>query len=51
MATTKPPKGQRLRTGFHTACLSFAAMLLVALTTVRQHKPNLIRSIKHYATQ
>ena len=34
----------------HT-CLSFSAMLTVALTAVRQHKPNLVRSIKHYVTQ
>jgi len=33
------------------ACLSFSAMLTVALTAVRQHKPSLIRSIKHYTTQ
>ena len=36
---------------FIHACLSFSAMLTVALTAVRQHKPNLIRSIKHYTTQ
>ncbi|TSA55813.1 hypothetical protein D4R42_04795 [bacterium] len=34
----------------HT-CLSFSAMLTVALTAVRQHKPNLVRSIKHYTNQ
>ena len=34
----------------HTS-LSFSAMLVVALTAVRQHKPSLIRSIKHYTTQ
>jgi transposase len=33
------------------ACLSFSAMLVVALTAVRQHKPSLIRSIKHYTTR
>jgi len=33
------------------ACLSFSAMLVVALAAVRQHKPSLIRSIKHYTTQ
>ena len=33
----------------HT-CLSFSAMLAVALTAIRQHKPSLIRSIKHYTT-
>ena len=36
---------------FIHACLSFSAMLIVALTAVRQHKPSLIRSIKHYTTQ
>jgi len=36
---------------FIHACLSFSAMLVVALTAVRQHKPSLIRSIKHYTTQ
>ena len=36
---------------FIHACLSFSAMLIVALTAVRQHKPSLIRSIKYYATQ
>jgi hypothetical protein len=36
---------------FIHACLSFSAMLTVALTAVRQHKPNLVRSIKHYTTQ
>ena len=35
---------------FIHACLSFSAMLVVALTAVRQHKPSLIRSIKHYTT-
>jgi len=36
---------------FIHACLSFSAMITVAITAVRQHKPNLIRSIKHYTTQ
>jgi transposase len=36
---------------FIHACLSFSAMLTVALTAVSQHKPTLIRSIKHYTTQ
>jgi SRSO17 transposase len=36
---------------FIHACLSFSAMLTVALTAVRQHKPRLVRSIKHYTTQ
>jgi len=36
---------------FIHACLSFSAMLIVALTAVKQHKPSLIRSIKHYTTQ
>ena len=40
-----------LEQAFIHACLSFSAMLLVALTAVRQHKPSLIRSIKHYTTQ
>jgi transposase len=33
---------------FIHACLSFSAMLTVALTAVRQNNPRLIRSIKHY---
>jgi len=40
-----------LEQAFIHACLSFSAMLTVAITAVRQHKPNLIRSIKHYTTQ
>jgi len=36
---------------FIHACLSFSTMLVIASTAVRQHKPHLIRSIKHYATQ
>jgi len=40
-----------LEQAFIHACLSFSAMLIVALTAVRQRKPSLIRSIKHYATQ
>ena len=40
-----------LEQAFIHACLSFSAMLAVALTAVRQHKPRLIRSIKHYTTQ
>jgi len=36
---------------FIHVCLSFSAMLTIALTAVRQNKPNLIRSIKHYTTQ
>ncbi|MDH5266053.1 MAG: transposase [Candidatus Bathyarchaeota archaeon] len=40
-----------LKQAFIHACLSFSAMLVVALTAVRQHKPSLIRSIKHYTTQ
>ena len=40
-----------LEQAFIHACLSFSAMLAVALTAVRQHKPSLIRSIKHYTTQ
>ncbi len=40
-----------LEQAFIHACLSFSAMLAVALTAVRQHKPSLMRSIKHYTTQ
>jgi len=40
-----------LQQTFIHACLSFSAMLIVALTAVKQHKPHLIRSIKYYATQ
>lgn len=40
-----------LEQAFIHACLSFSAMLVVALTAVRQRKPRLIRSIKHYTTQ
>ncbi len=40
-----------LKQAFIHTCLSFSAMLAVALTAVRQRKPNLIRSIKHYTTQ
>jgi len=40
-----------LEQAFIHACLSFLAMLIVALTAVRQNNPNLIRSIKHYTTQ
>jgi len=40
-----------LEQAFIHACLSFSAMLVVASTAVRQHKPSLIRSIKHYTTQ
>jgi len=40
-----------LEQAFIHACLTFSAMLAVALTAVRQRKPNLIRSIKHYTTQ
>ena len=36
---------------FIHGCLTFSAMLTVALTAIKQHKPNLIRSIKHYTTQ
>jgi transposase len=36
---------------FIHACLSFSVMLTVALTAVKQHKPSLIRCIKHYTTQ
>jgi len=40
-----------LEQAFIHACLSFSAMLTIALTAVRQRKPGLIRSIKHYTTQ
>jgi len=40
-----------LQQAFIHACLGFSAMLIVALTAVKQHKPSLIRSIKHYTTQ
>jgi len=40
-----------LEQAFIHACLSFSAMLTIALTAVRQRKPSLIRSIKHYTTQ
>lgn len=40
-----------LEQAFIHACLSFSAMLTVALTAFRQHKPSLIRSIKHYTAQ
>jgi len=40
-----------LQQAFIHTCLSFSAMLVVALTAVRQRKPSLIRSIKHYTTQ
>jgi len=40
-----------LEQAFIHACLSFSAMITVALIAVMQHKPNLVRSIKHYVTQ
>ena len=40
-----------LEQAFIHACLSFSGMLVVASTAVRQHKPTLILSIKHYTTQ
>ena len=40
-----------LEQAFIHACLSFSAMLVVAVTAVKQHNPHLIRSIKYYATQ
>jgi len=40
-----------LQQAFIHACLGFSAMLIVAVTAVKQHKPSLIRSIKHYTTQ
>ncbi|MBE0519920.1 transposase [Candidatus Bathyarchaeota archaeon] len=40
-----------LEQAFIHACLSFSAMLTIALTAVKQRQPRLIRSIKHYTTQ
>jgi len=40
-----------LEQAFIHSCLSFSAMLIVALAAVRQHKPNLVRSIKHFTNQ
>jgi len=40
-----------LEQAFIHTCLSFSAMLIVALTAVRQNKPSQIRCIKHYTTQ
>jgi len=40
-----------LEQAFIHACISYSAMLVVALTAVKQHKPSLIRGIKHYTTQ
>jgi transposase len=40
-----------LEQAFIHACLSFSAMLTVALTASRQHRPSLVRSIKHYTAQ
>ena len=40
-----------LEQAFIHAGLSFLAMLVVALSAVMQHKPGLVRSIKHYVTQ
>jgi hypothetical protein len=40
-----------LEQAFIHACLSFTAMITVALTAARQHKPRFIRSIKHYRAQ
>jgi len=40
-----------LEQAFIHACLSFTAMLTIALTAIKQHKPSLIRSIKYYTTQ
>jgi len=40
-----------LEQAFIHACLSFSAILTVALTAVRQRRPHLIRSLKHYTTQ
>jgi transposase len=40
-----------LEQAFIHACISFSAMLVIALTAIGQRKLNLIRSIKHYTTQ
>jgi hypothetical protein len=40
-----------LEQAFIHTCLTFTAMLTIALTAIKRHKPNLIRSIKHYTTQ
>lgn len=40
-----------LEQAFIHASLSFTAMLTIALTAIKQHKPSLIRSIKYYTTQ
>jgi len=40
-----------LEQAFIHVCLSFSAMLTVALAAVRQRRPHLIRSIKHYTTR
>lgn len=40
-----------LEQAFIHACLSLSAMLTVAMTAVRQRKPSLMRSIKHYTTR
>jgi len=37
-----------LEQAFIHACLSFSAMLTIALTAIEQQKPGLIRSIKHF---
>ena len=40
-----------LEQAFIHACLSFSAMLAIALTAAKQRQPRLIRSIKHYTIQ
>ena len=40
-----------LEQAFIHACLSFSAMITVALTAARQHQPRLIRSLKHFTAQ
>ena len=44
-------KVRSLTQAFIHICLSFSAMLIVALTALRQDKPKLVRSIKHYTAQ
>jgi transposase len=40
-----------LEQAFIHSCLSFTAMITITLTAIKQHKPHLIRSIKHYTVQ
>lgn len=40
-----------LEQAFIHACLSFTAMITVALTAAKQNRPHIMRSIKHFTTQ